>query len=174
MPTKDNTKIKKETQLKVKEIFKAGPKVPRIKDREWDFLVYELKKLKVTPGEAYRIIAEKKGDTNIRFQWKMIRLTLFVWERVKEDRDKMFLKPKIDTVREVVSSRRFKEFFYGYFPDLEFDHEKEVRLLNKLISEKPQTEKNGFLSEGYYFYERTKETIPQKHLDKILWGKIKE
>ena len=92
----------------------------------------------VSPGEAYRIVAEKKGDTNIRFQWKMIRFTMYVWQRLKEGRDSMILRPQIDSVREVVSDRKFKEFFRGYYPDLEFDHDKEVKLLNKLIAEKPQ------------------------------------
>ena len=78
-----------------------------------------------------------------------------------------FLKPKIDTVREIVSSRRYKDFFYGYFPGVEFDHEKEVKLLNKLIHEKPQ---KPFFKEGNYFYEGTKRLIPQNHLDKLVWG----
>ncbi len=50
-----------DTPLKITEIFRVGPRVKAPRDkRDWDFLIYELKKLKVTPGEAYRIIAEKK------------------------------------------------------------------------------------------------------------------
>ena len=77
-------------------------------------------------------------------------------------------KLKIDTVRAVVEKRRFKDFFQGYYPDLEFDYRREEKLLNKLI-----TEKNGYayLVEGYYFYEETKRLIPKKHLDTILWPK---
>ena len=75
------------------------------------------------------------------------------------------LRPKIDTVREVVSKRRFKDFFRGYYPDLDFDHEKEVKLLNKLIAEKPQQQ---FLTEGNYYYPGTRKFIPQKDLDRIL------
>ena len=97
----------------------------------------------------------------------MMRLTMYVWERVKEDKTR-YLKPKIDTVRAVVEKRRFKDFFQGYYPDLEFDYRREEKLLNKLI-----TEKNGYayLVEGYYFYEETKRLIPKKHLDTILWPK---
>jgi len=153
--------------LKVTDIFRSGPKT-KIKNPDWDFLVYELKKLKVTPGEAFKIISSYKNkDTNIRFEWKMLRFTMFVWERIKEDKN-LFLKPKIDTVREVVSSRRYKDFFYGYFPGVDFDHEKEVKLLNKLISEKPQ---QPLFTEGNYFYEGTKRVIPQDHLDKLLASK---
>jgi len=161
MAMKDN----KDTGLKITEIYKVGPKVPKISGKDWEFLVYELKKLKVTPGEAYRIVSEKKGGTNVRFEWKMLRLTMFVWERIEEDKG-MYLKPKIDTVRSVVTKRKFKQFFYGYYPDLEFDHEKEVKLLNKLIAEKSV---RPYFKEGYYFFEGTKRPIPQKLLDHILW-----
>ena len=69
-------KENKDIPLEIVKIFRSGPKVPRIKAKDWEFLVYELKKLGVTPGEAYRIINEKKGNTNIRFQWKMMRFTM--------------------------------------------------------------------------------------------------
>ena len=70
-----------DTPLKITEIFRVGPRVkaPR-NERDWDFLVYELKKLKVTPGEAYRIIANLKDKTSsVRYDWKMLRLTMYVW-----------------------------------------------------------------------------------------------
>ena len=126
-------KVNKDIPLEIVEVFRSGPKVPRLKDgnKDWEFLIYELKKLGVTPGEAYRIINEKKGNTNIRFQWKMMRFTMYVWQRLKEGKNSMILRPKIDSVREVVSDRKFKEFFYGYYPDLEFDHDKEVKLLRR-------------------------------------------
>ena len=106
-----------DTPLKITEIFRAGPRVkaPR-NERDWDFLVYELKKLKVTPGEAYRIIANLKDKTSsIRYDWKMLRLTMYVWERLHES-EKLFNRPKIDTIREVVGHRKFRQFFYGFFP----------------------------------------------------------
>jgi len=152
---------------KLGQVLRVGPRVPRIKN--WSNLVDELKKLKVTPGEAYRIVADKKDtETNIRFEWKMMRFTFFVWERVTEDSNK-YLKPKIDTIRAIVRRPRYRAFFEGYFPDLEFNEEKEIKLLNKLIAEKPQ---RAFFKEGYYVYEgsRSKRLIPQKHLDYILWG----
>ena len=154
-----------EVAQKVDEAVRRGPNVPRMKS--WDDLVNNLKKLKVTPPEAYRTIQEKLTSDNIRFNWKMMRLTMYVWERVKEDKTR-YLKPKIDTVRAVVEKRRFEDFFQGYYPDLEFGFEREVKLLNKLI-----TEKNGYayLVEGYYFYEETTRLIPKKHLDTILWPK---
>ena len=56
MPKKED----KDTALKITEIMKVGPRVPKIKGNDWEFLVYELRKMKITPGEAYRIIAQKK------------------------------------------------------------------------------------------------------------------
>ena len=154
-----------EVAQKLGETLRRGPNVPRIKS--WDDLTHNLKKLKVTPGEAYRTVQEKLTTDNIRFNWKMIRLTLYVWERVKEDK-KRYLKPKIDTVRAVVETRQFRDFFHGYYPDLEFSYSREEKLLNKLI-----TEKTGYayLVEGYYFYKGTRKLIPKDHLERILWPK---
>jgi len=154
-----------EVAQKLGETLRRGPNVPRIKS--WDDLTHNLKKLKVTPGEAYRTVQEKLTSDNIRFNWKMIRLTLYVWERVKEDRSR-YLKPKIDTVRKVVETRQFRDFFHGYYPDLEFSYSREEKLLNKLI-----TEKTGYayLVEGYYFYKDTRKPIPKDHLERILWPK---
>ena len=159
---------KKVETNQIEELLRRGIKNEPIKS--YNDLIDRLKKLGVKPGEAYRIINEKKHSTeegNIRFNWKMLRLTMYVWERVKEDKTR-YLKPKIDTVRAVVEKRRFKDFFQGYYPDLEFDYRREEKLLNKLI-----TEKNGYayLVEGYYFYEETTRLIPKKHLDTILWPK---
>ena len=121
----------------------------------------------MTPGEAYRTVQEKLTSDNTRFNWKMIRLTLYVWERVREDKSG-YLKPKIDTVRAVVKTRRFEDFFYGYYPDLKFDEKREIELLNKLITEKPGY---AYLVEGYYLYPGSKRLIPQKHLNNVLWPK---
>ena len=67
MPKKD---IIRTAQILGKTL-REGPRVPRLTD--WGDLVRELKKLKVSPGEVYRIVAEKKADeeSNIRFNWKM-------------------------------------------------------------------------------------------------------
>ena len=156
----------KEVSNKIAELLnKKGPRNLGVKS--YGQLVDNLQKLKVTPGEAYRIIQEKLSSDNTRFNWKMMRLTMYVWERLKEE-DSGYLKPKIDTIRRVVEDGRFKDFFYGYYPDLEFEPNREIKLLNKLITEKQGYQ---FLVEGYYLYPRTNKHIPQKHLDSILWPK---
>ena len=41
--------------------YSTSDRLDKIKAKDWEFLVYELKKLKVTPGEAYRIVQRKKA-----------------------------------------------------------------------------------------------------------------
>ena len=159
MPKKVDTK-------EVQELLDKGLKHKPIDT--YTGLGIRLEKLGVTPGEAFRIINEKKHNEregSIRFNWKMIRFTMFIWARLEEERNG-YMKPKIDTVKAVVNDRRFKDLMYGYYPDLKFDYENEVNLLNKLIAEKIQ---RPYFTEGYYKYERTNKIIPQKHLDNILW-----
>jgi len=150
-----------EVAQKLGEAMRRGPNDRRL--RNWDDLVNQLKKLKITPEEAFKKIT----SDNERFNWKMMRLTMYVWERVSEDKNG-YLKPKIDTVRSVVDTKRFKDFFEGYYPYMEFEPDREVKLLNKLI-----TEQNGYnyLIEGNYLYPGTNKVIPAKHLDDILWPK---
>jgi len=160
---------KKKKQEHIFELIRKGHKGdPVVTERE---LLEALKKLKVKPSEAYRIVNDKinrDNSENIRFNWKMLRFTLFIWQRVKEHEDG-YLKPKIDTVRDVIKDVRMEQFFYGYFPDIKMNAESEGRALNKLIAEKSQQQ---YLMEGYYLYERTKKIIPQKHLNTILLSKI--
>ena len=156
-------KVRKPNPIEVAQ--KLGEELRR-KPKEvktWDDLINNLKKQRLTPGETYR----KLNSDNTRFNWKMIRLTLYVWERVEEDKSG-YLKPKIDTVRAVVKTRRFEDFFYGYYPDLKFSEKREIELLNKLITEKPGY---AYLVEGYYLYPGSKRLIPQKHLNHVLWPK---
>jgi len=156
-------KVRKPNPIEVAQ--KLGEELRR-KPKEvktWDDLIDNLKKQRLTPGETYR----KLNSDNTRFNWKMIRLTLYVWERLEEDKSG-YLKPKIDTVRAVVKTRRFEDFFYGYYPDLKFSEKREIELLNKLITEKPGY---AYLVEGYYLYPGSKRLIPQKHLNHVLWPK---
>ena len=165
MPRKKDLTVK-EKWAKAEEphIVLSEGKRPKIINT-WNSLGEQLGNLGVSPQEAFRIIKEKKTKDTTRQNWKMIRFTLFVWERIRED-DRGYLKPKIDTVKAVVNDRRFKDLMYGYYPDLKFNYENEVNLLNRLIAEKIQ---RPYFTEGYYKYERTNKIIPQKHIDNILW-----
>eukprot|EP00918_Siedleckia_nematoides_P003029 GHVU01006888.1.p2 GENE.GHVU01006888.1~~GHVU01006888.1.p2 ORF type:complete len:174 (+),score=14.52 GHVU01006888.1:887-1408(+) len=169
MAKKDITRHKKKllgsVMEGIQELTSKGPKnKPVVTESD---LIENLRRLKVTPGEAFRRINDtiiSKGEGNIRFNWKMIRFTLFVWERLEEER-RGYLKPKIDTVKTVCADVRFKSHYYGYYPDVKFDYDREVKLLNKLIAEKSQ---KVFFEEGYYYFHKTKKLVPQPLLDKIL------
>ena len=151
-----------------------GPR-PVKKLTDWRDLGEALADLDVTPQMVARIVREKISDDNTRFNWKMIRLTLYVWERDKEDREG-YLKPKIDTVKAVVGGKKFMQFFEGYYPDIahtlsgkELVHHNanEVRALNKLIAEKSQ--KELLLTEGNFFHEGQKNRrMTKAHLQHIL------
>ena len=162
MPKKN---IQKEMKSVYETLLDGPPKVRREEVYSWSALGEQLEKLNVSPEEAYKIVRAKVSGENIRFNWKMIRFTFFVWERVAEDKNG-YLKPKIDTVRSVVNKRIFEDYYYGYFPNTKFSYEKEVKLLNKLIAEKSQRK---YFKEGYYYYHRTSDLIPNKVLDRILW-----
>jgi|TARA_B100001964_G_C14198574_1_gene584608 hypothetical protein len=141
------------------------PKTSPIKDMQ--DLGRELRKLGVTPGEALKIVRRAKLGETTRFNWKMLRFTMFVWERYREF-DHNRLGKKIDTIRNIVNSRKFEMFYNGYFPELKLDQkakDKEVKIFNKLIAEAKQ---QPYFKEGYYYYEGTKKHIPQSKLDKIL------
>ena len=163
--------IKEHTKLaveKIEPLLYKGPKhKPVVTERD---LVEGLRRLKVSPGEAFRHVSNhiiSRGEGNLRFNWKMIRFTLFVWERIAEN-EKGYLKPKIDTVRKVCNDERFKEHYYGYYPDIKFDYDREVKLLNKLIAEKPQ---QMLFREGYYKFHKTNKIVPQALLNQILLSK---
>jgi len=172
MAKKDITRIKRKligsVMEGIQEITSKGPKhKPVVTESD---LLENLRRLKVTPGEAFRRINDtiiSKGEGNIRFNWKMIRFTLFIWARIDEH-SRGYLKPKIDTVRKVCNDERFKEHYYGYYPDIKFDYDREVKLLNKLIAEKPQ---QFLFKEGYYKFHKTNKIVPQALLTQILLSK---
>jgi hypothetical protein len=131
----------------------------------YGYLVDYLEDNKISADIALGIIerALDTKSTGHRFHWKMTRFTLYIWERVKEDKD-LFLKPKIDTVREVVSTKKYKRLYDAYPNQPKFDHQKEVKNFAKLVSEPRQ---QHYFKEGNFFYEGTKRPIPQSVIDRI-------
>jgi hypothetical protein len=164
---KDKNNIQKEMDPVYRALVEGPPK-PK-KETNWMQLRDYLEETGITPGEALKILKDKINNENVRFNWKMIRFTLFIWERIEESQGR-YLKPKIDTVRAVVRKNKFRDFYLGYFPGNTFDEEKEIKLLNKLIAEKPQKK---YFKEGYYYYYKTHKLVPQEHLERILWEKNK-
>ena len=159
---------KKENTEHINELLHKGPKIKAVKN--YGDLVDNLRTLKVDPKRAMRLINDnlnKSKDGNTRFNWKMIRFTLYIWERLREY-ERTYLKPKIDTVREVVRRREFRDFFEAYFPDEEFDQQQEITKLNKLIAEEAQQK---YFTEGFYKHRGSNKIVEQKLLDRILSAK---
>lgn len=126
-----------------------------------------LKENKVDPEKA--LVSLKRDfsvnlpdTTDLKYHWKMTRFTLYIWERVKE-LDKGNLGKRIDTVRKVVWSAKFKRLYVTY-PLATFNPESEVKKLTQLIAEKRQDKE--FKSKNFV-YENTKKNIPQSTINDI-------
>jgi hypothetical protein len=105
---------------------------------------------------------EELSETNLKRHWKMMRFTLYLWERIKED-EKGILGKRIDTVKKVVWSPKFKRL-YETFPLPTFNPENEVKKLTQLIAEPRQ---RVCFKEKNFVYENTKKNIPQSLINKL-------
>ena len=170
--------IRKQKKVLVKYTTKKAPKVDfqrsgimnikvahEMRRTEEHKLIHWLRDNSIPPAQALGII-ERAVDTKTtghRFNWKMVRFSLYLWARVAEDKT-MFMKPKIDTVRELVSTPKYKKL-WGTFPQSrDFDHAKEVKNLAQLIAEPRQ---QIYFKSANFVYEGTKTPIPQHIVDKI-------
>jgi len=130
-----------------------------------------LKENRVNPEKALVILKRKFGKlpdqkTNLRLHWKMMRFTLYLWERIKEE-DQNMVGKRIDTVKKVVWSGPYKRL-YATFPLPTFDPENEVKKLTQLIAEPRQDE--YFTSKNFVYprgHSKADKPIPQSIIDKI-------
>ena len=130
-----------------------------------------LKENKVDPEKALVTLKRnfgKKPDnkTNLKFHWKMMRFTLYLWERIKEE-DQNIVGKRVDTVRKVVWSSQYKRL-YATFPLPTFNPENEVKKLAQLIAEPRQAE--YFTSKNFVYpkgHLKANKPIPQSIIDKI-------
>ena len=119
----------------------------------------------ISPLNALEIV--KKHNTinpsNYRTHWKMTRFTLYLWQRIKEDRAQMLGK-KIDSIRRVVATEKYKRLYKLYPGFKAFNEAKEVKNLNLLI-----TDPRHFIhfKERNFVFENTKRRIPQGLIDKL-------
>jgi len=128
-------------------------------------LITYLKKEKISPAQALGIIqrANQVNSSNYRTHWKMVRFTLYLWARYKEYK-RGDLKPKIQTVREVVATENFKQLYKTYLTRRDFNEKLEVKRLNQLIAETSQ--QIHFKSKNFVF-KGTNKPIPQDIIEKI-------
>ena len=128
-------------------------------------LIHWLRDNSIPPAQALGIIerAVENKTTGHRFHWKMMRFCLYLWARVEENKT-LVMKPKIDTVRELVSSKKYKRLWETFPQSKEFDHAREVKNLAQLISEPRQ---QIYFKSANFVYEGTKTPIPQHIVDKV-------
>ena len=120
----------------------------------------------VTPEEAleYIIMASKIDPTHPRTEWKLLRFTMYLWERDKELR-KSKLGKKKDTCMKVVQSAKYKNIYKAYsFNPRQMNEMKEADNLYKLVGDIRQ---RTFFKKRFYKYEGTNTLMHQEHIDKI-------
>ena len=130
-----------------------------------------LKENRINPEKALVTLKRnfgKKPDnkTNLKLHWKMMRFTLYLWERIKEH-DQNIVGKRIDAVKKVVWSGQYKRL-YATFPLPSFNPENEIKKLAQLIAEPRQDE--YFTSKNFVYpkgHPRADKPIPQSIIDKI-------
>jgi len=95
--------------------------------------------------------------------WKMWRFTLYLWQRIQNDK-KGINKNRIETVAETVSSGKYQRLYATFPLPLPMDKEKEIKNLTQLIAEPRQSKE---FKSKHFFYEGTKKSIPQSVIDKL-------
>ena len=119
----------------------------------------------INPLNALEIV--KKANTinpsNYRSHWKMTRFSLYLWQRIKEDKANMLGK-KIDSIRRVVATEKYKRNYKLYPGHKAFNEAKEVKNLNLLITDPRQF---IHFKERNFVFENTKRRIPQGLIDKL-------
>ena len=137
------------------------------KVRNYSDLVDYLKKREISPQEAIDIIEKstpKAQPDNKKFNWKMFRFTLFLWKRVEEDKNGN-LWSKTDTAKAVVESKKYKDLYKAFNTSSRFDPKKEAFNLFKLVTDPRQ---RPYFKPMYFVYERSKQSIPQDHIDYLM------
>ena len=162
----------------------------RFSDTEINKLIKYLEKREISPGDAIDIIhaSTPEGQAgNKKFNWKMLRFTMYLWKRVEQDKNGNLLS-KTQTALDTVNQKKYLDLLEAHLPPAspslrasrrvmtEFKHkemiEKEAKNLFKLVTDPRQ---KHFFKSRYFVYERTQTTIPQDHIDHLMqWPKLSE
>ena len=134
------------------------------KDRNWNPLINYLIDQDITPKEALAIIKSHSelNPTNKRTQWKMYRLSMFLWARIEEDKAG-YLGKKADTIRRLIETDTYKKMFEA-FNNGKLDSNKEFKNLQYLLNDPRQA---PFLKSKYHVFKNTQKPIPQELIDKL-------
>jgi hypothetical protein len=136
-----------------------------ITSKEWDEL-YSFMKQEDLDVKTVLGILKKSTQTNpgnYRSLWKMMRFTLYIWQRYKEHQNNMLGK-KIDSIRRVVATDKYKRLWATHRQTGHFNEKKEIKNLNLLITDPRQSP--IFKSRNFKF-EGKDTHIPQDLLNTI-------
>tara|TARA_R110001592_G_scaffold221448_1_gene476245 strand:- start:121 stop:561 length:441 start_codon:yes stop_codon:yes gene_type:complete len=139
----------------------------KFKSREIDKLIRYLEQKDISPNDAVDIIEAslpKAQESNMKFNWKMMRFTMYLWQRLEEEKGRN-LNTKTETAKIVVASKNFVDLYEGYHNTRKFDPKKEAKNLFKLVTDPRQ---KHFFKSRYFVYPKTKKTIPQDHIDYLM------
>ena len=130
---------------------------------------------RISPKDAIQIIhstTPQGKETNKKFNWKMMRFTLYVWQRLEEETLMKNLNTKTESAILTVGKRNYKNLYEGFHDEKIGDgiaERKEALNLFKLVTDPRQRE---WFKPRYFLYPKTKTTIPQEHIDQLMqWPK---
>jgi len=128
-----------------------------------------LRKKGISPTKALNIIqrsVEQDKTRGPKFQWKMLRFTLYLWERHKEyrsDPPHKGLGKRIDTIKRLCKTLRYVDFYKAY-SDEKFNYENECKRLADLVSEPRQRK---YFNSKYFKLEGRQDKMAQPLIDKL-------
>ena len=128
-----------------------------------------LRKKGISPTKALNIIqrsVEQDKTRGPKFQWKMLRFTLYLWERHKEyrsDPPHKGLGKRIDTIKRLCKTTRYVDFYKAYL-DEKFNYENECKRLADLVSEPRQRK---YFNSKYFKLEGRQDKMAQPLIDKL-------
>ena len=146
--------------------------------REINELIEYLETTRISPKEAIEIIhstTPQGKETNKKFNWKMMRFTLYIWQRLEEERVMNNLNTKTESAILCVMKRNYKDLYGGFHNGKTMnalEERKEALNLFKLVTDPRQ---RHLFKPRYFVYPKTKKSIPQEHIDKLMqWPKSSE
>ena len=141
------------------------------KQDQWRLLGRYLERRGISPKEAIEIIEATTPEgqkDNKKFNWKMLRFTMFLWKRVEQDKNGNLLS-KTDTAKDVVDSKNYKKMYGAFNHQKKIDQRKEAKNLFKLVTDPRQ---KPYFKSRYFVYEGKKlgqkAHIPQDHIDYLM------
>mgnify|MGYP006149587687 CR=1 FL=1 len=127
-----------------------------------------LERREISPQEAIKIIEDTTPEVredNKKLIWKMKRFSLYLWERIEQEK-KGYLWTKKDTCKNIVKTKNFKQLYESFNFKERFDPIKEERRLFKLTTDPRQ--KIAYFKSRFFVYKGKKEHIPQKEINRLV------